>query len=129
MNVIDIKSTYDSRVISGVLAFWRFKQGANEQSFMAAFEEFIEMVNRPNITRLVVSVEMDDPWSRDIQHLWLKTGEIGDQAGLSKWGIYVPEHNCKRPTIRYLVSGAGNHRSYEYFIGSDEKEVVDWALS
>ena len=127
--VADVRSTYDSRIVGEKVAYWKFKKGATAHSFMHAFEEFKRSVTKPNITSLVVSVEMDDPWGETIQDLWIKTGEIADYSGIRKWGIYVPETNFKKATIRFLVTGAGKGtRRYQHFISSNEREVVTWAM-
>jgi len=129
MKNVDIVETYESRIIGGKVAYWKFKSNANEKSFASAFEEFKKMVNKSRIKSLVVAVEMDDPWGKKIQDLWIKTGEIANDAGIEKWGVYVPENNFKKPTIRYLMNGGSTgNREYEKFISSNEQEVISWAL-
>jgi len=129
MSNTDTAKNYESKIIGGKVAYWKFKENAVEKSFLQAFDEFQTMVEKNSITRLVVAVEMHDPWGKQIQDIWIKTGEIADKAGIKKWGIYVPEENFKKPTIRFLVNGGGRGtRSYEHFISSDERDVINWAL-
>jgi methyl-accepting chemotaxis protein len=121
------RKQHESRVIEGSIAYWRFLPGATADSFRAAFDEFNELVHRPEITRLVVSVGMKDPWAESIQHLWLKTGEIADDAGIEKWGVVAPDMN-KEMTINYLIQGGKEgSRGYETYVSSSEDEVIEWA--
>jgi ABC-type transporter Mla subunit MlaD len=118
---------HESRVINGNVAYWRFLSGATAESFTAAFEEFNELVHRPEITRLVVSVGMKNPWAESIQDIWIKTGEIADQAGIEKWGVVAPDMN-KEMTINYLIQGGKDGtRSYETYVSSSEDAVIEWA--
>jgi methyl-accepting chemotaxis protein len=118
---------HESAVINGNIAYWKFLPGATAQSFMDAFDEFNELVHRPEITRLVVAVEMKNPWEQSIQHLWIKTGEIADQVGIKKWGVVPPDMN-KEMTVKHLIRGGKDgHRSYETYVSSSEDEVIEWA--
>ena len=114
---------YESRIIDNKIAYWKFKESSTPETFQKAFEEFNEMVHSPQVTRLVVCVEMKNAWGMDIQDIWLKTGEIADMAGIKKWGIISPSL-IKKYVIRFLVKGGKDGtRKYQYLISDNEEEI------
>jgi len=122
-----LTTEYESRIIDTKVAYWKFKEKATPQTFQEAFAEFNKMVHRPEVTSLVVCVEMENAWGREIQDIWLKTGEVADLAGITKWGIISPTL-YKKYVIRFLVKGGkeGNRR-YQYLISDNEEKVITWA--
>jgi len=117
---------HQSRVLDGHIACWEFFETADADSFKAAFDEFYELIHRDHIDALVVDVKMKDAWGKDIQELWLKTGELADEAGIKRWGVVTPNLS-KKITIRHLVKGGkeGN-RSYAYLISDSLDEILTW---
>ncbi|MEM9327117.1 MAG: hypothetical protein AAGA85_15725 [Bacteroidota bacterium] len=120
---------YESKVIDQRIAYWKFKEEATGQTFASAFNEFLGMVGQPAITNLLVNVEMKNAWNRSIQDIWLKTGEVADHHGITKWAVVTSETG-KELTIRYLIKGgAGGKRRYAQMVTDDEAEAIDWLLS
>ncbi|OLS23607.1 MAG: hypothetical protein HeimC3_08600 [Candidatus Heimdallarchaeota archaeon LC_3] len=122
--------SYESEIISNgskSIAYWKFKENSTPQTFQDAFVEFNESVHKPEVSRLVVNVEMKNAWNQEVQSLWLKTGELADEAGIEKWGIVTP-NATKKLTIQYLIKGGRNgSRKYSHLISTSESEVIDWA--
>ena len=120
---------YESKVIDQQIAYWKFKENASSETFTQAFNEFVNMVQQPSITNLLVNVEMKDAWNRSIQDIWLKTGEIADQHGIMKWAVVTPETG-KELTIRHLIRGGGRgERQYAQMVTTDESEAIGWLLA
>lgn len=117
---------YESKIIDGNISYWKFLEDASQESFAEAFVDFNKVIRQPEITGLIVVVEMKDPMGAMVQDLWLQTGTIADEAGIKKWGIVAPD-DWKKIVLDYLARGGKDgQRSYEYFISSSEDEVIAW---
>ncbi len=119
---------YESKIIDGKIAYWRFFKHATVDAFAEAFEEFKEMVQGPRITSLLVAAEMHTAVDNSIQHFWLETSEMASQNGITKWGIVIPkELIMKKLAIQGLVrKGKSGQVAYDYLISDNEQEVLAW---
>ena len=121
----DIEGNF--QILDGHIAQWGFTEAATVETFENAFEEFNEVIRRPEIDRLLVKVhESDTSWGKDIQDIWLSTSVILDEVGIEKWGVVAPK-DIKRLLIQFLVAG-GRERElhYEYFVSHSEDEILNW---
>ena len=84
----------------------------------------------PNVDVIMVVVEDDETlFNKEMQDIWIMTGDLADQNGLKKWGVVVPSMT-KEVTLQYLVQGGQDgDRNYEHFISTDEDEVLSWVRS
>lgn len=130
-NSITINNTdaYESRIIEGQIAYWKFKSAASVQTFMDAFMEFQEMIAKPSINSLLVNVEMENAWGKEIQEIWLKTGDVLEEQNILKWAV-VSSETSKELTIKYLVKGGKEgKRKYDSFVTPNEDKAIGWLLS
>ncbi len=115
--------------LDGGVAYFKFLQGATGQTFQNIFTEFQNLVSKPNVTKMIVDVEMKDAWGKDIQEVWLQTGSAADAAGIKRWGVVTAE-TSKTMTISFLIKGGKErNRSYETYVGSSLDDVVAWIHS
>lgn len=120
---------YVNKIIDGTISYWKFLETATPKTFMDAYEIFKAQVNRSTVKGLMVVVEMQDAWSRDVQHIWIQTGDVAERCGIERWGV-VSSSTQKLLTIRRLVSGAGErNRAYDYMVSPSEDEVLAWLRS
>ncbi len=120
--------SYESKVINNSIAYWKFLKDASVETFMSAFTEFSVMITNPRITSLLVNVEMENAWGKDIQEIWIRTGDILDQSWVSKWAV-VTKESSKELTIKYLIRGGGTKRKYDHFVSKTEEEAINWLRS
>lgn len=121
---------YESKVLGSNTTYWRFLENATPQTFAAAFEQFVVAVNRPEIDRLMVVMEMRGAAGVEILDLWYQTGRVAQEAGIRRWGIVIDESEVvRRLAIAYQVKGRGEPRSYEHLISSSHEEVERWCLA
>jgi len=119
---------YESKIVKNQIAYWKFLKGSTLETFMDAFEQFHKMINDPNISLLLVNVEMDNAWGREIQEIWIKTGDVLDQTNIRKWAV-VTKEVAKELTIKHLIKGAGKvTRNYDHFVGKSESEAIRWLM-
>ncbi|MEP1096734.1 MAG: hypothetical protein ABJG78_16575 [Cyclobacteriaceae bacterium] len=119
---------YESKIVKNQIAYWKFLKGSTPETFMDAFEEFNTMITNPKISSLLVNVEMDNAWGREIQDIWIKTGDVLDQTNIKKWAV-VTKEVAKELTIKHLIKGAGKvTRSYDHFVGKSENEAIKWLM-
>lgn len=116
---------YESKILFGNTTYWKFYRDSTPQTFMNAFEEFKSTVELPHINRLIVDVEMGNAWDKATQDLWIQTGKLADASGIKKWGVRTIDI-LKRPTINYLIKGAGEPRNYECKVSQDLNEIYEW---
>jgi hypothetical protein len=123
-----MNAQYESKIIGDHIAYWKFFKHATVEAFADAFEEFKEMVQRPQVTSLLVVAEMHTAVDNSIQHFWLETSEMASQYGITKWGIVIPtELILKKLAIQGLVrKGRSGHVAYDYLISDNEQEVLVW---
>ncbi len=120
---------YESKVIQDKIAYWKFLKDATAETFMNAFVEFNSMITNPNINFLLVNVEMENAWGKEIQDLWIKTGNVLDQNSVAKWAVVTQEFS-KELTIKHLIKGGGTAtRSYDHLVAKTEEEAINWLLS
>lgn len=119
----------ESKTIDDNVAYFRFNSGATAETFQEIFPEFKAKVSDPKIDKMIVDVQMDDAWGKDIQSVWLQTGEVADQAGIKRWGVVTVEPS-KKMTIQYLIKGGKErNRSYDTFVSDSLDEVRNWITS
>lgn len=119
----------DSKIIDGNIAYFLFKKGAGPQDFQEIFPDFQAKVQDPKVDRMIVDVQMDDAWGKDIQQVWLQTGDVADQAGIKRWGVVTVEPS-KKMTINHLIKGGRDRtRSYEGYVSDNLDDVLNWIKS
>ena len=119
-----------TEIIDDHILYFRFLKGNKLENYQVGLQECKDNMALPNVDVIVVVVEDDETmFNKDMQGIWLMTGDLADQNGLVKWGVVVPSLT-KEITIEYLVQGGQDgDRNYEHFISTDEEEVMDWAKS
>lgn len=119
----------ESKIMDGNIAYFRFNKGAGPQDFQEIFPDFQAKVNDPNVDRMIVDVQMDDAWGRDVQDIWLQTGEVAEKAGIHRWGVVTAEPS-KKMTIQFLIKGGKErNRSYETNVSDSLDEILQWIRS
>ncbi|NJO03663.1 MAG: hypothetical protein HC880_20075 [Bacteroidia bacterium] len=119
-----------TKIIDNHILYFRFLKGNEISNYMVGLQECKENMAKPNVDVIVVVVEDEETmFNKQMQDIWLMTGDLADQNGLVKWGVVVPSLT-KQVTIEYLVQGGKDgDRDYEYFISMDEEDVLKWAKS
>lgn len=119
----------ESKIMEGNIAYFRFNKGAGPEDFQQIFPDFQAKVNDPNVDRMIVDVQMDDAWGRDVQDIWLQTGEVADKAGIRRWGVVTSEPS-KKMTIQFLIKGGKErNRSYDTHVSDSLDEILQWVRS
>lgn len=120
---------YESKIVKNHIAYWKFLPGSTPETFIDAFKEFHVMITNPNISSLLVNVQMDNAWGQEIQDIWIKTGDALDQTSIKKWAV-VTQEVAKELTIKHLIKGAGKvKRNYGHFVGKSESEALRWLMN
>ncbi len=116
------------KIVDDHILYFRFLKGNAVENYQVGLQECKDNMTLPNVNRIVVVVEDDDTmFNKEMQGIWLMTGDLADQNGLTKWGVVVPSL-AKEVTIEYLVQGGKDgDRDYDHFISTEEDEVMDWA--
>ena len=119
-----------TKIIDDHILYFKFLKGNAIANYMVGLEECKENMAKPNVDVIVVVVEDEETmFNKNMQDIWLMTGDLADQNGLIKWGVVVPSLS-KQVTIEYLVQGGKDgDRDYEHLIAMDENEVLKWARS
>ncbi len=122
-----MNKVHESKVIDGKIAYFRFLKGNPVDSYGQGLEEFKGMVQSDSLDTLMVVVEDDDAmFGKDMQKVWLDTGEFADQNSIIKWGVAVP-NLAKQITIEYLIQGGDDAvREYDHFVSDSENEILEW---
>lgn len=116
----------EQRLIDGDIAYFKFSKGAKPEDFLRVFPSFKAMVSDPRVSRMIVDVQMDDVWGKDIQDVWLRTGAEAQAAGIRRWAV-VTGDSTKQMTIRHLIRGGRErNRSYESHVAADLEEALAW---
>ena len=116
----------EKRLIDGDIAYFKFTKGAKPEDFRRVFPEFKAMVSDPRVSNMVVDVQMDDVWGKDIQDVWLRTGAEAQAAGIRRWAV-VTGDSTKQMTIRHLIKGGRERdRTYESYVAADLDEALEW---
>ena len=119
----------ESKIMDGNIAYFKFNKGAGPEDFQRIFPDFKAKVEDPKVDKMIVDVQMDDAWGKDVQETWLQTGATADQAGIKRWGVVTVEPS-KKMTIQYLIKGGKErNRSYDTFVSQDLDEVLKWIRS
>lgn len=119
----------EHRTIDTDIAYFRFLKGAGATDFYTMFPEFQALVERPEIDKMVIDIQMNDAWGGEIQDIWLQTGEFAEGAGIKRWGVVTPE-SSKKMTIRHLIKGGrARNRAYETYVSDSLDEVLQWIRS
>ena len=124
------KKSHITKIIDDHILYFRFLKGNKISSYETGLQECKANMEKPNIDIIVVVVEDDETmFNKEMQDIWLMTGDLADQNNLVKWGVVVPSLS-KQITIEYLVQGGKDgDRDYEYLISTDEDDVIEWARS
>ncbi|MCG8385376.1 MAG: hypothetical protein MJA30_07535 [Cytophagales bacterium] len=115
------------KILDDHILYFRFLKGNDIENYQVGLQECKDNMSLPNVDVLVVVVEDDETmFNKEMQEIWLMTGDLADANGLVKWGVVVPSLS-KEITIQYLVQGGQDgDRNYEHFISTDEDEVMEW---
>lgn len=116
------------KILDDHILYFRFLKGNDIENYQVGLQECKDNMALPNVDVLMVVVEDDETmFNKDMQEIWLMTGDLADANGLVKWGVVVPSLS-KEITIQYLVQGGQDgDRNYEHFISTDEDEVMEWS--
>jgi len=122
------KASHIMKIVDNHILYFRFLKGNELPSYMAGLQECKENMEKPNIDVIIVVVEDDETmFNKEMQDIWLMTGDLADKNDLIKWGVVVPSL-AKQVVLEYLVQGGKNgDRDYEYLISTDEEDVMSWA--
>ncbi|TRX57770.1 hypothetical protein FNH22_15290 [Fulvivirga sp. M361] len=124
------KKAHITKIVDDHILYFRFLKGNALENYQVGLQECKDNMALPNVDVIVVVVEDDNTmFNKEMQDIWIMTGDLADQNGLVKWGVVVPSL-AKEITIQYLVQGGQDgDRNYEHFISTDEEEVIAWAKS
>ena len=124
------KKAHITKIVDDHILYFGFLKGNALENYQVGLQECKENMALPNVDVIVVVVEDDNTmFNKEMQDIWIMTGDLADQNGLVKWGVVVPSL-AKEITIQYLVQGGQDgDRNYEHFISTDEEEVIAWAKS
>lgn len=124
------KKSHVMKIIDDHILYFRFLKGNEISSYQAGLQECKENMEKPNIDVIMVVVEDDETmFNKNMQDIWIMTGDLADQNDLFKWGVVVPSLS-KQVAIEYLVQGGKDgDRDYEYLISTDEEDVISWCKS
>ena len=119
-----------TKIIDGHILYFRFLKGNQLSSYQVGLQECKENMELPHVDTIMVVVEDDETmFNKEMQDIWLMTGDLADKNGLVKWGVVVPSLT-KQVTIDYLVQGGKDgDRDYEHLISTDENDVLAWCRS
>lgn len=118
------------KIVDNHILYFRFLKGNEISSYYEGLQECKDNMSLPHVDVIMVVVEDDETlFNKEMQDIWLMTGDLADQNGLVKWGVVVPSMT-KEVTLQYLVQGGQDgDRNYEHFISTDEDEVLAWVRS
>lgn len=124
------KRSHIMKIVDDHILYFKFLKGNELSSYQVGLQECKDNMEKPNIDVIVVVVEDDDTmFNKEMQDIWLMTGDLADANNLVKWGVIVPSL-AKQVAIEYLVQGGKDgDRDYEYLISTDEEDVMLWAKS
>ncbi len=123
---LNMADATESKIMDGNIAYFRFNKGATAEDFQKIFPDFQAKVQDPKVDKMIVDVQMDDAWGRDIQDIWLQTGKAADDAGIKRWGVVTAEPS-KEMTINYLIKGGKErNRSYSTHVSESLDNVLEW---
>ena len=124
----ETQASHVMKIVDDHILYFRFLKGNELQSYMVGLQECKENMEKPNIDTIVVVVEDDETmFNKDMQDIWIMTGDLADANNLVKWGVVVPSL-AKQVVLEYLVQGGKDgDRDYEYLISTDEEDVISWA--
>ncbi len=121
------KKAHIMKIVDNHILYFRFLKGNELSSYEEGLQECKDNMGKSEVDVIMVVVEdIETMFAKEMQDIWLMTGDLADQNGLVKWGVVVPDM-AKQVTIEYLVQGGKDgDRDYEHFISTDEDDVMNW---
>ncbi len=119
---------YESRRIrtrNGQIAYFKFSQESNKDCFSGGLMELRDWIKNVKIKFLIINMEAINAWNEEDQQVWIETGALIDQAGITKWGV-VSTDLTKHLTIKNLIKGAGSPRAYDILVSTEEDVCLGW---
>ncbi|MEO1055253.1 MAG: hypothetical protein AAFX87_31800 [Bacteroidota bacterium] len=124
------QKAHEMKIVDNHILYFKFLKGNEVSTYAIGLQECKDNMAKPNVDGIMVIVEDEETmFGKEMQDIWLMTGELCDKNGLGKWGVVVPSLS-KEVTIEYLVQGGKDgDRDYEYLISDSESEVMEWMRS
>jgi len=117
---------YENKVIDGHIAYFKYSESSGQDAIIDGYKLNLETIQKSEITAMLVNItEPKQNWSSKAQQEWLKTGALAEKSGIKKWGVVCGQKE-KILTLRYLVKGGGEKRSYKTFVSCDEEDCLKW---
>ena len=125
--MITAEKQFESRVIDRNIGYFRFYEGATQEDYQNAFEDYMKIVSDPKVTKLVVVNDKKGKWDQAIENIWIETGKMAERFGIKKWGVVTPDSAIREMTLKRVVkSGYTKNPNYDFFLSRNEFEVLDW---